>query len=244
MTESTANAVATPAKSPSFWEDVIDIFYQPAAVFRRREGKSSWPPLLFVTIAIGIITFATFSTLEPMFDAEFARRTAKAVAANPQAAEAMNKMRGVMTTFGMYAIGPIMLITMFALGVVSWITGKLVGSKQTFQAAIAVAAWAYMPRVLGAVSGGVQGLIMDPSKLTSALAISIGPARFFDPDSTNPMLFQLLGRFDLFVIWSTILLAIGLYVTGKVTKERAVIFGIVIWILGTLYPLQQAYVAM
>lgn len=244
MTESTANAAATPAKSPSFWEDVIDIFYQPAEVFRRREGKSAWPPLLFVAIAIGIITFATIGTLSPIMDAEFTRRTAKAIAENPKSAEAINSVRGKMETVGMYAIGPIMLITMFGLGVVSWITGKLFGSKQTFQAAIAVAAWAYMPRVIASVLGGVQGLLMDPSSLNSALAVSIGPARFFDPDATNPLLFQMLGRLDLMVIWSTILLAIGLYVTGKVTKERAVIFGFVIWILGSLYPLQQAYISM
>ena len=87
---------------------------------------------------------------------------------------------------------------MFVLGVVAWIVGKLVGSKQTFQAAIAVAAWAYVPRVLGSVLGGVQGLLMDPAKLNSAFSISIGPARFFDPETTNPMLYQLLGRFDLF----------------------------------------------
>ena len=75
MTESTANAAVAPAKSPSFWEDVIDIFYQPAEVFRRREGKSSWPPLLFVAIAMGVIVFATFNVLQPIFDAEFARAT-------------------------------------------------------------------------------------------------------------------------------------------------------------------------
>ena len=75
---------------------------------------------------------------------------------------------------------------------------------------------------------------MDPAKLTSQLALSIGPARFFDPDTTNPLLFQVLGRFDLFTLWSTVLLAIGLYVTGKVTKDRAVIFGVLIWIVGSI----------
>lgn len=244
MTESTANAATTPAKSPSFWEDVIDIFYQPAAVFRRREGKSAWPPLLFVAIAIGIITFATFNTLQPIFDAEFARGTAKAIAKNPQAGAAVEKMRGVSETFGKYAIGPITLLSTFVVGVFAWIIGKIVGSRQTFQAAIAVAAWAYMPRVLGAVIGGVQGLLMDPSKLNSALSISLSPARFLDPDATNPLLYQVLGRFDLITIWVTVLLAIGLYVTGKVTKERAVIFGIIMWIIGSLPALRQGYMMM
>jgi hypothetical protein len=65
-----------------------------------------------------------------------------------------------------------------------------------------------------------------------------------DPDTTNPLLYQLLGRLDLITIWVTVLLAIGLYVTGKVSKERAVVFGILIWIIGSLPALRQAYVSM
>ena len=85
---------------------------------------------------------------------------------------------------------------------------------------------------------------MDPSKLNSALSISLSPARFLDPDATNPLLYQVLGRFDLITIWVTVLLAIGLYVTGKVTKERAVIFGIIMWIIGSLPALRQGYMMM
>jgi hypothetical protein len=243
MTESTANAATTPVKSTSFWEDVIDIFFQPTAVFRRREGKSAWPPLLFVSIAIGIITFATFNSMSPIFDAEFARRTAKAVAQNPQAAERINSMRNTMGSVTRFAAAPGVFLAMLVLGTFTWIVGKLVGSKQTFEAAIAVAAWAYMPRVIGGVIGAVQTLVMDPAKLTSAMAISLSPARFLDPDAANPLLFALLGRFDLITIWVTVLLAIGMYVTGRVTKERAAIFGILMWIIGALPALQQAYVA-
>jgi hypothetical protein len=101
-----------------------------------------------------------------------------------------------------------------------------------------------MPRVLGAILGGVQGLIMDPSKLTGQAALSIGPARFFNPDTTNPLLLQLLLRFDLMTLWVTVLLAIGLYVTGKVSKKQAVIFGILIWVIGGLPAFRQGYMAM
>jgi hypothetical protein len=65
-----------------------------------------------------------------------------------------------------------------------------------------------------------------------------------DPDTANPLLYQLLGRLDLITIWVTVLLSIGLYVTGKVSKERAVVFGILIWIIGSLPALRQAYVSM
>jgi hypothetical protein len=85
---------------------------------------------------------------------------------------------------------------------------------------------------------------MDPAKLTGQMSISLSPARFMDPDASNPLLFQLMGRLDLITIWVTILLAIGLYVTGKVSKERAAVFGILIWIVGSLPALRTAYMAM
>lgn len=250
MSESTST-IAPPTPAParvqpsSFWEDVIDIFYKPAEVFRRRENRSVWPPMLFVAIAIAVITVATFNTLQPVFDGEFTRNAAKAMAKNPQVTqEMMDKGRDLAESFGKYGIGVVMLVTMFVLGVVAWLVGKLFGSKQTFHAALVVAAWSYVPRVVGSVLGGVQGLLMDPQSLTGIHAISIGPARFLDADTANPLLLQLFIRLDLITLWVTVLLAIGLYVTGKVSKQSAVAFGILMWVLGALPALRQAYMAM
>jgi hypothetical protein len=245
MTEPSALTAGAVPRDHSFWEDVIDIFISPADVFRRRQFKSVWPPLLFVAISIGVIFFATFNTLEPIFDAEFARGAAKAMAKNPQITqEMMDKSRSMTQAVSRYAIGVIMLLSMFVIGSVAWLVGKLVGSRQTYHAALVVAAWSYIPRVLGTVINAVQGLVMDPSKLNSQLSISLSPARFMDPDAANPILYAMSGRLDLITLWVTVLLAIGLYVTGKVTKEKAIVFGILIWLVGTLPALQQAYVKM
>jgi hypothetical protein len=245
MTESTAPATSAPTRPPSFWEDLIDIFFQPADVFRRRQHGSVWPPMLFVAIAIGVIFFVTFNTLQPLFDAEFTRGAAKALAKNPQVTqEMMDKARDVGEATTKYGIGVVMLATMFVLGVVSWLLAQLVGARIAFHTALVVAAWSYVPRVLGAVLAGAQGLLMDPSKLTGQMAISLSPARFLDPDTANPLLLQLLGRFDLITLWVTVLLAVGVCVTGKISKDRAVVFGILIWIVGALPALRQGYIAM
>jgi hypothetical protein len=133
---------------------------------------------------------------------------------------------------------------MFVLGSVAWLVGKLVGSKQTYHAALVVAAWSYMPRVLQGAANAVQGLLMDPDKLNSQLSTSLSPARFMDVETANPMLYQLAGRFDLFTLWVAVLLGVGFYVTGKTTKGRAVVFGILMWVVGALPALRQAYAAM
>jgi hypothetical protein len=235
-------ALPAPAPAPkvSFFEDVIDIFFQPAAVFRRQQNSSAWLPMLFVAIVIAVIFFASYNSLEPVFSAEFNRAMAKQAAKGQTIPpEALAKSREIGEKVTRYGIGVVMLFTMFVLGCVSWLVGKLVGSKQAFGAALMVAGWSYMPRIIGAVAGAIQGLLMDPANLTGQMSISLSPARFMDPETTNPLLFQVAGRFDLIPIWVTILLAVGLYVTGKVTKQRAVIFGILIWIVGTLPALRQ-----
>ena len=246
MTEPAAVEGTPPAPAKaSFWEDAIDIFFSPADVFRREQNKSFWPPMLFVAIAIAIIVAVTFNTLEPIFDAEFTRATAKQLANNPQITPdqlATGKKFGL--SVARYGVGVIMVLTMLLLGVITWLLGKVVGSAQSFHAAFVVAAWSYFPRVLGAVLGGVQGLVMDTSKFTSQLSITLSPARFMDPDASNPMLYQLAGRFDLITIWVTILLAVGMYVTGKVSKGRAAIFGVLIWAVGGLYAIRAAYLQM
>lgn len=244
MTDSTTGAIA-PAETTSFWEDVIDIFFQPAAVFRRRATKSVWPPMLFVAIGLGIIFAATFNTFEPAFDADFSRGMALAMAKTPQmTADMAEKARGFAELTARYGAGVITFISMFIIGCITWVVAKLLGARQTFHAALVVAAWSYMPRVIGAVLTAVQGLLMDPQNFTGMMSLSLSPARFMDPVKSNQLLLQLAGRVDLITIWVTILLAVGVYVTGKISKERAVMFGIAIWLLGSLPALRQGFLAM
>ena len=48
------------------------------------------------------------------------------------------------------------------------------------------------------------------------------------------MLLAITGRLDVFTIWVTVLLAIGLAVTGRITRAQAAIAGVIMWVLGAL----------
>ncbi|MFI5228028.1 MAG: YIP1 family protein [Gemmatimonadales bacterium] len=241
MTDTGATVTGAPTSAPSFWEDLIDIFISPVAVYRRRQYKSAWPPMLFVAIAIGVITYFTFNAMMPLIDGDIQRAMTQQMAKNPQLTQEMvDRMRSSSENIGRYTIGPIILISMTVLGLVGWLVGKLLGSKQTVSGAMVMAGWAYMPRVLGAVIGAVQALVLDVNSLTTVQALSLSPARFLDPDKASPLLYQMMTRLDLMTIWVTILLGIGMYVTGRLSKERAAVFGVSMWILGSLWPLRTA----
>jgi hypothetical protein len=232
--------VVTATPQASLWEDFIDIIVAPASVFRRRERGSWLIPLLIVTVAIAVISFASRGVMQPVMDAEF-ERVAEGMRKNPQITEEMiDKARSVgafFTTFGPIIFTPIAIIV---IGFMTWLVAKLVDSKQTLHAALVVASYAYVPRIVQFIFNAVQGLVLSPDKLNGIVKLSFSPARFLDPTTANPVLIQVLNRFDLFTIWVTVLLAIGVYVTGRVTKSQATIAGVLFWIVGSLPAILSA----
>lgn len=235
------DAAPTPAKPASRWEDFIDIFYAPSSVYERRRNSGFGIPMIVVTLLIGLIFIANSNAMQPIMDAEFARGAAQAMKQNPQITpEAMEKMRSVGETFAKIGAFIIIPVGMLLTGLVLWIVGKFFDAKETLAAAIMVAAYAYVPRVLESIVNGVQLLLMDPASLDGRYRISLGLGRFLDPATASPMMLALLGRIDVFTIWLTVLLAIGLSVTGRIPRSRAAIAAVIVWLVGALPGVLQA----
>lgn len=223
----------------SRWEDFIDIFYAPAQVFARRASSGFGIPMLVVTLAGAAIFFATYNATAPAFEADISRSLAAAATQGATAEQVAAGSGAAMVFLKIMAfVGPPVLI--FCTGLVLWLAGKLVNARQTLNAAILVAALANVPRLLGALLGGVQALLLDPSTLTSRHALGFGPARFMDPDAVSPVLLAMASRFDPFTLWVTVLLAIGLAVTGRISRPQAAIAAGLVWIAGMLPELSTA----
>jgi Yip1 domain len=219
----------------SLWEDFVDIFYAPSSVFARRtEGKFGMP-LLFLAVVCLVLAFLTKNAMQPVMDAEFARQSAAALRKNPTlTAEQMASGRGFFETLGpiFFAIG--ITISVLGTGLVLWAVGKLFDAKESAAAAIMIATYAEMPRIIQILVSAAQGLFMAPEKLTSMYSIGISPARFMDPDHASPVILVLASRVDPFIIWITVLLAIGLHVVGKIPKQQAYIAAAITWVAGAL----------
>ena len=232
---------ATPSAPASWWEDFIDIFYAPAQVFARRESSGFGIPMLVVTLMLALIAIANSGAMQPIMDAEFTRATAAAMKKNPQVtAEMMAKGRAFGEAISKYGAFVFVPVGIFLTGLVLWIVGKFFDARQTLGAAIMVASYAFVPRIVEGVLNGVQLLLLDPATLNGRFRLSLGLGRFLDPDTASPVLVALLGRIDVFTIWITVLLAIGLAVTGKIPRSRAAIAGVLVWVIGALPSLLGA----
>jgi hypothetical protein len=237
MTSPTAEPIVPPAAKPApLWEDFIDILYAPSSVFRRRENSSPWPAILIVSALILIISFATYNAMSGAFETELRRQFAK----NPQMTQDMIDKAIKVGSWTTRLAGIFYPVIIAVAALFAWLLGKIVGSKQTYQVAMVMVAYASIIDVVKAIVTGAQALLMDSASLTSIYNLSTGPARFVDPTTASPVMLGILTRLDLFTIWYSVLLGIGMHVTGKVSKQNATIFAVLYWLLVTAFTLLGA----
>ena len=229
---------AAPTTGAALWEDFIDIFYTPASVFARRATSGFGWPMLVVTVLVGLIFLADRGVIAPAFDADYARGAAAAMKKNPQITpEQMATVRSFTEKFLPVIIFVGTPITIFFVGLMLWLVGKLVEARQSFGTALMVASYAYVPKIVGGIAMGILALVSSAETLNGMSRLTLGVGHFLDPDTASPVLVAIAARIDVFTIWVTVLLAIGLSVTGKIPRSRAAVAAAIVWVLGGLYPL-------
>lgn len=232
----TSATTPMPAQAKaSVWEDFLDIFYAPSQVYERRKDGKFGLALTLLVIVGALLMYASFKSLEPAYAGEIARGMQQAAEQNPNLTpEQMEAGRGfagiVMMVSGVLAIPIIVVLSGLAL----WLLGKLFDSVQSFGQALMVSTYAQVPRfLLGGLLMTIQGFVLDVSSANRVYDVSFSLARFAS-DGTSELMLAILSRFDVFVIWTTILIGLGLHITGNVPKGKAMIVAALVWILGAL----------
>jgi Yip1-like protein len=225
-----------PSQSSSKFEDLIDVFISPAELFRRRSDGKFGFGLLMLVLLVAVIFFATRSAIQPIMDAEFQRAMASRPNVTPEQMEIGRKFSSSLAPVFVVVGIP---ITIFVLGLVVWLAGRVVGARVSYAQGATIATFAYFPKILESISGGVQALLMDESNLTSRFSVSLGLGRFLDHEKLTPLL-AFLGRVDLFTVWITALVAVGLKQMTGTTTGKAVAGAALVWLIGALPTLLQA----
>lgn len=223
--------------TPSRWDDYLDVYVAPSRLFERRsDGKFGHAMLVFI-IAAAVLYFATRTAMEPIMNAEFERGMAANPNLTPEQMEAGRKFAGVAGGIFVLIGTPIMMLL---LGGIIWIVSRILGKALSYSQGATIATFAIFPRLIESVVSAVQALLMDEQTLNSRYRVSLGLGRFFDQQTANPIMLALLGRIDVFTLWVTILIALGIKVMGRTSTGQAVVGAVLVWLVGSIPMLLQA----
>jgi hypothetical protein len=205
-------------------DDMLEIFVAPSKVFERRRNSGYGMLLLTLVILLVLISVATLSLTAPYWDAQFdlgmKLAAAKGQEMPAEASGAMARTAG--RWFGVLG-GVIYVPIMVWLGGLFVMLGsKIAGANVNYKQGTLIFTLAFFPRLLAPVIMSVQSLLVSPESIRSFSDGALGPARFFDPLTTSPILLGVLGNFELTNLWSFALVAIGVRVIGAVSMGAAV----------------------
>ena len=240
LLEMTDAAAPQAPASVGVWEDFIDIFHQPSQVFERRRSGQFGLALLLLVVISAILYIALNNGLAPVIEAEVTKQAAAIAEKNPaMSADQLAGARGAMEKFAMFGAVVFIPVGVLLGAVLLWLVAKFLDAKIAFAAAMMIITYSQMPRILELVLNALQGLFLDPASIISRYSVQLGPARFFD-NETNPVLHTFLGGIDLFTIWVSVLVAIGLSVVARVSLKKGIIASAIVWLVGLLPALYGA----
>jgi hypothetical protein len=222
-------------------EACFSIFFAPSRVFVERQDKNWVLPLLILTVLVTLLFYGAKPYMQAAIDADVGRQMAATLRSNPQLTAAqIEGARAMQDKFTGVAVALSVPAIVASMALLLWLVGRFVESKQTIRAAFVVATFAYFPKLLAQLAGGLIAVAGDPSHFKGLYSLTLGPGLFMDAATSSQPVLALASRLDVFTLWVTVLLAIGLHVTGKVGKAQASIVAAVIWIIGALPGLFNA----
>ncbi len=221
----------SPSKSAA-WEDVLDIFYSPRAVFERNKAGNYWMLLLILAVLAGGIAFLSQQLTSALGEAEIARAV-KQGGVTPEQAAAGKKFAEKFAQFGPYVMPFFTAFGAWISGLMIWLFSRFMGGKLDFAQGTTIGLLASLPETLERILIGAQAMFLDTAMVQHKYSFNIGAARFLDGDANKWML-KLASLADPFVIWGYVLIGIGAHVIGKMEMEKAAVLAVIVALVTTI----------
>jgi hypothetical protein len=220
--EQVVTAEEAAAEETSRWEDYIDIFFSPAELYRRRAQDRVGPPLVTLLLLGVFFYFVMLPANRIIMQAS--------IAANPEAAEALERMGTLLQILGSIFLPATYLAVIASAAVVLLIVGRILEIRTEFSRTMLITTYAAFVYLLSQVAGGVA-VLLHGDGLDLVRHISFGPLRFVGDPEMNPVISAVLRRFELFTLWQAVLWAVGIAVIYRVPRMHAAATAGLTWLL-------------
>lgn len=127
-------------------------------------------------------------------------------------------------------VSPIlMLIWYVIIAGVLLLAFRLMGGDGNFKQAFSVTLYAWLPMILLSIVTTVVVLLRGSFDPTQAATLVKSSPAFLVDMKEHPMLFSLLSSFDLFTIWTIVLLIFGFAAISKLSRAKSAVIVLVMW---------------
>lgn len=233
---------AAPAEKSSLIEDFVDVFYAPSKVFERRRDGAFGAALGLLVLLVIILYFATRAAMEPVYDATMEQQMQNAMKQNPnlpaEQMEAGRKFGSIMMGVGIVLGTPFSIL---ATALILFLTARLFDLRPTFSQAAMIATFANVPRwIVSSVASAAQAFaFVTPENPKTIYQLALSPARTLPADA-NPGLLAALMRVELFTLWATVLLGIGIAVVCRTDRKKGLMAAFIAWFVAGLLQVAMA----
>ncbi|HWM94202.1 MAG TPA: YIP1 family protein [Thermoanaerobaculia bacterium] len=221
----------------SSWGRLVGVLVAPGETFRSIAERPTWLPpllgLLLLGLAVGVI-------VQMKTDPEEMVRGQMEMMKVDVPPEQIDKMvedaegRSTTATMALTVLGVFVQAAMYAvIAVLFWLGLRLFGSEMDYLSSLATTLHAYMPLAVASLIN--LPLMMARESLSFEEVVSggvlVSSLKALAPEDAPPVLESLLGNFDLFTVWTVVLLIIGYKIVGKVSTAVAAGIVILYWLI-------------
>jgi len=208
------------------------VVVSPVETFRDIAAR---PDLAFPLILVFVLTLLTTMVTFPRIDFEPAWR--EQFEKQKMSEERIDSMIGNLKKFQqVLAIGGTVsgLVFLLVIAGVLLLAFKVMGGDGTFRSAMSTVAYAWIPQVIAgllAIPLILRRGTVAPQELPTVLKSNLG---FLADPTTNLTLFSLLSSIDVFMIWTLVLIVLGLSAMSRFSRGKSAAIVVSLWILAIL----------
>jgi hypothetical protein len=219
MTETTARREATEPTAAR-WEDYIDIFLSPAAVFRRRRDDTPAPALLALLAANLVLAIVFMPLTRRLIDSAIAQ----------QGTPLPDSVLLVMQLFGLIGTIVVTLVMVCLAALLLWIGAKLVDVELPANRAFLIATYAAFIMLLSQVAGAILLATHDGGSIDAARDLSVSPLRFLDAEALGAAGAAIVARIEPFGFWQALLWFLGVREVARTSADKALFTAAFVWL--------------
>jgi len=244
-----ADEVVVPqTKGLSQVERVVDTFLAPAKAFEDMVRSTSWwLPFVVGTLSSYLLTFAIASKVgwsQLVDNTILSSPSTQSKMANldPSQLAMQHKIMAYSFEGAFYAAPLINIVSLLIIAVVIWAVINFVfAGKSTFGQVFCVANYAFLPAAIKAIIAALV-LFLGNSAENFTLQNMLGTSPGYYIEDIGPLK-TFLTSFDLFTIWTLVLMSLGLAIVAKTKRSSGFIAVVGLWFITVLVSTGMAAIS-